>query len=187
MKSLKNFCGKDLTFEFGTLNFEKEDVLFYGKKVLARLHWKPTYLLSSKGSFRERLKKSHSLLAEGYVKEGKWTFIKSGFLNRKITVRRGSRIVATVAYSHGHESVINFENKRNFILRSARFGTKIIIETDSNKQILTLTAKVFKSIKVGRNIASLKIEDFKELKELPVLVLIVLYITRLMTLDTWAL
>ncbi len=188
MESLKKLCGKKLTFEFGTLNFEKEDVLFFEKKVLARLHWKPSYLLSSKGPFKERLKKSHSLLAEGHVKEGKWALIKSGFLNRKITVKKGSTTAASVVYNQRHQYEINFENKRKFILRSARFGTRIILETDSKKQILTLTAKVFKSIKRGRNIANFKIDSsFSELKELPVLVLIVLYITRLMTLDTWAL
>ena len=124
MKSIREFAGKTIVAKSNYLDLEKDDFLLYGKDILARLHWKPKYLLLTKGSLTERFRKANEMKAEGNVKEGKWTFSKSGFLKKKITISRGLKTIATANYGRTGSTEMIFENGKKFKMKPERFWTK---------------------------------------------------------------
>ena len=186
MRSLKDCVGKDLQWKGLGFDFNPEEI-FYSKDLVARIVWKPEYLISSKKPLGETLKNSKSFRAEGETKEGKWLFERQGFLfNRKLIIKKSGKIVATCPYSQTNKTVeIKLSNEKIFRIKQRNIlHPKYSLETDTGEELISLQVSLIKALGLKE---SKKLKIFsaaKSVSELSVLFLIFVYFLSLLTWDT---
>jgi len=188
MKSLKDCVGKSLTWKHSGFNLENPDELFCGEDLVAKLVWKPEYLLSSKKPIKDALKSSRKFKAEGQTKEGKWILERSGFLDGKLLAKKQNKIVGKCFYGINKPwKTVDMELGREKFRVHQKIGlkAKYILEDKNEKELIIFETNLVKTFTLRKGGVKIKIsQEAKSLKNLSLLVLFFFYFLNMLTWNT---
>lgn len=175
MKNLTSYIGKNLEWKGRTLNFKPEEI-FCGNELVARIRWYGPNLVFSKRRF----------LAEGKIKEGKWTFYRKGFLlDRKIIAEKSRKRVAICNYTMGSDLKIEMTNGRIFRVRQQGIlHPKYFLEAPGGKKIFTVEINLLKALALKKAVKINVGKNASLVKESPFLFLFFIYFLSILTWDT---
>ena len=186
MKNLKNCVGKNLQWEGLRSTLEKPDELFCDEDLVAKIIWKPEYLLSSKKPITEALKKSSKFEAEGQTKEGKWIFERQGFLlNRRLIAKKSGKAVASCSYFQTNQKIeIKLLNKKIFTIKQGNILHPRYVLEGGGKELVSVQVNLSKLFTKKEAVRMTINPAAKSLKELSFLVLFFMYYLAILTWDT---